>query len=108
MAARLRKLLAAGLLALSAASFAQQPPPSLASDRAMPLEVIVNGAKAGAWILVERAGVLYAPADAFDEWRLQVGPGAPKLVFKGQDYLALSSIPGFRAKVDYANQSVEL
>src|SRR5205085_6152217 len=108
MASRLLTLLAAGLLALPVAGLAQQPPPSLASDRAMPLEVIVNGAKSGAWLLVERAGVLYAPVDAFEEWRVQVRPDAPKLEFKGQEYRALSSIPGFRAKVDYANQSVEL
>ena len=74
----------------------------------MPLEVIVNGARSGAWLLVERAGVLYAPVDAFQEWRVQVRPDAPRLEFKGQEYRALSSIPGFRAKVDYANQSVEL
>jgi len=104
----LRKLLAAGVCSLATLAFAQQPPPSLASDRAMPLEVVVNGAKSGAWLLVERAGVLYAPADAFDEWRVQVRPDAPKLEFKGQQYIALSAIPGFRAKVDYANQSVEL
>src|SRR4051812_14430407 len=108
MVGGLSKLLAAGACALSSLAFAQQPPPSLASDRAMPLEVVVNGAKSGAWLLVERAGVLYAPADAFDEWRVQVRPDAPKLEFKGQQYLALSSIPGFKAKVDYPNQSVEL
>jgi outer membrane usher protein len=109
MVARFRKLLlAAGLLALPATGLAQSPPPSLASDRAMPLEVIVNGAKSGAWLLVERAGVLYAPVDAFAEWRLQVRPDAPRLEFRGQEYRALSAIPGFRAKVDYANQSVEL
>ncbi len=36
----------------------------------MPLEVSINGAKTGNWLLLERGGVLYAPADAFEEWRL--------------------------------------
>ena len=101
-------LLAAALALPAATASAQAPPPSLATERAMPLEVIVNGAKTGSWILVERAGVLYAPADAFEEWRLQVRPDAPRVVFKGQEYRSLASIPGFKAKVDYANQSVEL
>jgi len=74
----------------------------------MPLEVVINGARSGDWVLVERAGVLYAPAEAFEEWRLQVQPGAPSLRFKGQRYIALSAIPGFRFKVDESTQTVEL
>jgi len=108
LAPRLRPLLVAAFLGCCAPALAQEPPPTLASERALPLEVIVNGAKSGAWILVERAGVLYAPVDAFEEWRVNVSPTAPKLVFRGTEYRALSAIPGFKAKVDFANQSVEL
>jgi outer membrane usher protein len=103
-----RRLLAALLFALPAAAAAKSPPPSLANERAMPLEVVVNGAKSGTWLLVERAGILYAPREAFEEWRVQVRPDAPAVEFKGQQYLALSAVPGFKAKVDFANQSVEL
>lgn len=108
MGARCHRLLVALTFVLSAAAQAQAPPPSAANERAMPLEVIVNGARSGTWLLVEHAGVLYAPRDAFEEWRVQVGPDAPTLQFKGQEYRALSSVPGFKAKVDFANQSVEL
>jgi outer membrane usher protein len=108
MSARSRRLLVALALAISSAASAQGPPPSAANERAMPLEVVVNGARSGTWLFVERAGVLYAPRDAFDEWRVQIRPDAPIVVFKGQEYRALSSVPGFKAKVDFANQSVEL
>src|SRR6478609_6235693 len=46
------------------------------ADRVLPLEVVVNGAKQGSWLLLERLGKLYAPIDAFDEWRLQAMPDA--------------------------------
>lgn len=77
-------------------------------DRVLPLEVVINGEKSGTWLLVERAGVLYAQRDAFEEWRVQVSPDAKPIIFKGQEYLPLSAVPGFKAKMDYANQSVEL
>lgn len=108
MVVRSRRLLVAMTFALSAAAWAQTPPPSLANERAMPLEVIVNGAKSGTWLFVERAGVLYAPRDAFEEWRVQIRSDAPSLEFRGQEYRALSAVPGFKAKVDFANQSLEL
>ena len=74
----------------------------------MPLDVIINGARGGTWVLVERGGSLYAPRDAFEEWRLAIAADAPRVEFKGQEYFALSAVPGFRSKVDLANQSVEL
>lgn len=98
-----RALVLAAALACPGA-FAQSPP----AERAVPFEVTVNGSPGGSWVLVERAGTLYAPREAFDEWRLNVGTQAPRIAFRGQEYLALSSIPGFRAKVDRANQSVDL
>ncbi len=78
------------------------------AERVMPLEVTVNGAKSGTWPLVERLGILYAPRDAFEEWRVQVRAGAAAIVFKGMEYLPLSAIPGFSAKVNFGNQSVDL
>ncbi len=91
-----------------APALAQSPPPSLATERAVPFEVIVNGARTGSWLFLERGGVLYAPREAFDEWRVQIQPDAPSIQFKGQEYRPLSAVPGFKAKVDFANQSVEL
>ncbi len=103
------QVVAASLAFWSAAGAAQMPAPaSPPSERAVPFEVVVNGAKSGTWVLLERGGELYAPRDAFEEWRLEIRKDAPALTFKGQEYRALSAIPGFRAKVDRANQSVEL
>ena len=86
-------------------------PPSSANSaegRALPLEVVVNGAKSGTWLLVEHAGVLHAPRDAFEEWRVQLQVGTRSINFKGEEYWPLSAVPGFRTKVDLATQSMEL
>ena len=85
-----------------------QPSTSPGTERAMPLEVIVNGSKTGTWILVERGGVLYAPAEAFEEWRVQVAPDAPAIVYKGQQYRSLAAVPGFKSKLDSVNQTLDL
>ena len=69
---------------------------------------MINGAKSGTWLLVQRAGDLYAPRDAFEEWRVQKRADVPPIRFKGEDYWPLSAVPGYRAKIDFANQSVEL
>lgn len=84
------------------------PPTRLPSDRLLPLEVFVNSSKSGVWTLLERNGVLYAPEDAFEEWRLSRRAGAQDIKFQGQTWYALSAIPGFEARLNYANQSIEL
>src|SRR5260221_2761412 len=91
-------------VALATATIARAAEP----DRIMPLEVTVNGAKSGTWLLLERGGRLYAPRDAFEEWRLQIPADAERVDFKGQPYAPLGSVPGFKSKVDFASQSVEL
>jgi outer membrane usher protein len=120
---RLAWLIAAALPAWQGAVLAQTqpaatlaPPPAAAlqagtgasTARLLPLEVTVNGAKSGTWLLVENLGELYAPRDAFEEWRLRVDPAAVPLTFRGTEYLPLSAIPGYGAKVNFGNQSVEL
>lgn len=83
--------------------------PGLAAvERILPLEVVVNGTKFGTWLLLERLGELYAPRDALDEWRLQMPAETQAVKYKGVQYLPLNSIPGFTAKLNFANQSVEL
>jgi outer membrane usher protein len=83
-------------------------PPSATADRIVPLEVTVNGAKGGTWVFLERAGLLYAPRDAFEEWRVLLKSDTTSIEFKGELYWPLSAVPGFKAKVDYATQSVAL
>src|SRR5580765_4008848 len=63
-----------------------------AKGRAMPMEVIVNGAKGGTWLLLDQQGVLYARRDAFEEWRVQVGANAPTVEFRWINYVPLSAI----------------
>ena len=101
--------LVAIILALAMpAALAQAPAPAPRAPRLVPLEVIVNGARSGTWLLVERGGALYAPQDAFEEWRLQRPTGAETIEFRGQTYWPLSEVPGFKSKIDYTTQSVEL
>lgn len=92
---------------------AQPPLPKTAeaakpAERLLPLAVTVNGSSGGDWVLLEKDGVLYAPADAFEEWRLTRRPNAQPLTFRGQTWFALGSVPGFEARLNHANQSVDL
>lgn len=77
-------------------------------DLLLPLEVVVNGSKSGTWLLVEHGGELYAQREAFDEWRVQFNSNAPSIIHKGQQYWPLSSVPGYKAKLNAAEQSLEL
>lgn len=74
----------------------------------LPLEITVNGAQVGSWVLLERGGTLYAPADAFDEWRVNRRPTAVPFTHLGQQWYTLSSVPGFDAQLNFANQSLDL
>ena len=88
---------------------AQTPPAAdSAAFKSRPLEVTVNGARAGDWLLVERDGVLYAPKTAFEEWRVKLRPDASSIYIRGQAYVALSAVAGFEAKTDFATQSLAL
>jgi outer membrane usher protein len=91
-------------------SAASKPPASQTSEHIMPLEVVINGAKSGTWLLLERDGDMYAPYDAFIEWRVQLPADAKPIDFKlfDQAYWPLSAIPGYKFKLDIANQSAEL
>ncbi len=77
-------------------------------ERLIPLEVTINGSQGGSWALLERDGTLYAPAEAFDEWRVNRRPDAAPLSLRGQLWYPLGSVPGFQAQLNLANQSVDL
>jgi len=68
----------------------------------------VNGAKGGTWVFIERNGALYAPRDAFEEWRIQLKNEVVPIDFKGEPYWPLAAVPGFKVKIDYATQSASL
>jgi len=117
---------AAGALAADAAPSAPAGPPAaapsvsgaspivaasasgVAAGRLIPLEVRVNNAKAGTWLILERNGQLYATPDALAEWRLSVDPEAKGVEYRNRTWYPLAAIPGYEARFDYANQSVDL
>lgn len=107
-------LVLAGFCASAAAQVQTTPPSNVpasarsANDRLLPLEVFINNTKGGVWTLLERSGILYAPSDAFDEWRLNHQPSAQDIQFQGQQWYPLSAIPGFEARLNFATQSVDL
>lgn len=101
-------LLSTVALAVCAQTVGGPAPANLKQDIARPLEVTVNGAKAGDWVLIERAGVLYAPKEAFEQWRVSLRPDAVGIEVRGQPYFALASVPGFQSRLDFAAQSLAL
>jgi outer membrane usher protein len=105
-----RRLLLVLALGFRISATAQTPTAQVtpATDRLLPLEVTVNGSKSGVWLFVERAGALYAPREAFDEWRVSLNPEAKGITFRGEDYRPLASVPGYRSKIDFASQSLDL
>ncbi len=82
--------------------------PSASQDKIFPLDVTVNGAKGGTWVFIERNSALYAPREAFDEWRVQLKAGVVPIDFKGEPYWPLAAVPGFKVKIDYGTQSAAL
>lgn len=102
------------LLSFSASAWAQSAPTSTTAeasktaDKFLSLEVLVNGVNGGAWPILDRAGVLYAPKTAFADWRLVPQPNAMPIQIRGQSYLALSSVPGFQWKINYAAQTLDV
>ena len=95
------------------------PPPSIAAPgkpkastdtqpRLLPLEIFINGTRAGDWVLLDLKGVLHATADAFEEWRVIRSPGGEGVPYRGQRWYPLASVPGYEAQFNSANQSLEL
>ena len=84
------------------------PVPPSGPVRLVPLEITINGARAGSWVLLELGGAFHAPGDAFDEWRLNRRPDTQGVWYRGQTWYPLSSVPGFEARLNAANQSLDL
>lgn len=88
------------------------PPPEPAQGevraRLLPLEIFINGARAGDWVLLELNGILHAPIDAFEDWRVIRRSDVPGVPYRGQLWYPLSSVPGYQAYVNALNQSLDL
>jgi len=76
--------------------------------RPVPLQVLINGARGGDWLLLEIQGALYATDEAFSEWRLQRSPQAQGIQYMGQTWYPLSDAAGYSAQLDAPNQSIDL
>jgi outer membrane usher protein len=87
---------------------AQPVPAAPMADKLRPLDVRVNQVKQGSWTLLERAGVLYAPEDAIDEWRLERAPGTVPVQSRGQLWYSLAEVPGFTVRFNESDQSLDL
>ena len=96
------------LLAVLSTATAQPFPTPPRADRYRPLEVRVNQAPGGTWTLLERDGKLYAPQEAFGDWRLNRPPAHAAITVRGEPWYALDAVAGFEAVVNEAEQSVDL
>lgn len=85
-----------------------QAPEDTPEDRAMPMEVIINGSNSGTWLLVEHEGKLFAARGAFDVWRVLINASAPFITFRGQEYWSLDAGAGYASTFNDANQSLDL
>ena len=77
-------------------------------QRLLPLDVVINGYKSGTWLLLEYGDRLYAPRDAFDDWRVRLDTETQSIAYKGQNYWPLSAVPGYQGKLNTAEQSLEV
>ena len=67
------------------------------ATRIIPLEVSINGARAGSWVLMERGGALYAQLDAFEDGASTAIRARPRYAYRGETWYPLGSLPGFAA-----------
>jgi outer membrane usher protein len=74
----------------------------------LPLEVLINGVRAGDWVLLDVNGELHATADAFEEWRVLRPPQSRPAEHRGELWYPLAGVPGYEARFLPASQSVEL
>lgn len=95
--------LCAGLVSAQTAPAAKAP-----AERVVPLEVVINGMKSGTWPLIERDGMLFAPKDAFDEWRVSLRPSAVSVRYQDTDYYSLAGVPGYESTFNATTQSVDV
>lgn len=79
-----------------------------ATPRLMPLEVLLNGANVGNWLLLQTPEGFHAPREALDAWRVSPPIEAERLKFQQENWYRLSAMEGYDAKFDPARQSLDL
>ena len=81
---------------------------AVSADRVIPFEVTINGLKSGIWPFIERDGILFAPKEAFDEWRVSLRPSALSVRFQDVDYYSLAGVPGYESTFNASTQSLDV
>lgn len=79
-----------------------------ARPRLVPMEVVLNGANVGNWLLLQTPEGFHAPREALDAWRLVPRPDGGRFAFQQENWYALSSIDGHEVRFDPATQSIDL
>jgi outer membrane usher protein len=77
-------------------------------ERVLPVEVTINKGTGGIWPIVSRDGVLYAPVEAFAQWRMQVRPDTATIDYRGFRYYPVTAVPGLQARLDPDSGILEL
>lgn len=85
-----------------------KPISAVPKDKLLSLEVVINGSNSGTWVILERNDVLYASRAAFTQWRIAPRDKPVGLSFRGENYLALTSISGFEGHLNSATQTLHL
>jgi outer membrane usher protein len=74
----------------------------------MAVEVFINNARAGDWLVLDVDGALHATQEAFDAWRVMRPAGAPAFSYRGELWYPLGAVPGYEAQFDTPTQSLRL
>lgn len=93
---------------LSTTPAAPQTPAVETAERVLPVEVSINRGPGGIWPIVSRGGILYAPVEAFAQWRLQVRPDTPVMEYRGFRYYPIPAVPGVQTELDEAKATLDL
>jgi outer membrane usher protein len=76
--------------------------------RPMAVEVFINNARAGDWLVLDANGVLHATQEAFDAWRVIRSPEAAAIPYRGELWYPINAVPGYEAQFDAPTQSLRL
>lgn len=115
-------LIAASLLCIANADAANNPqdvdkggaptlvvaPPQRPALRWQPLEVQINSATVGSWVLLERNGELMASESMLENWRVRPPPIGEAFEHLQDRWYPLSALAGFSAQFDKVEQALHL
>jgi len=84
----------------------EAPASAVDAARIHPVEVLLNGTPGGIWPVLERGGLFYAPAEAFENWRMDRAGELPAVDHRGLRYFQINALPGADVKLDLRQNSL--